>query len=487
MVLVYNYGDAGAPSDKRHLRRFHLGTYAPVYASGAAAAAQLGTPISQLPLSAAADYWAANSVLHYEGGLTLYEPDGCTYAWSLGQTLSLTGAASAYETASALVRGCTYDLVSGQTSLDFGPADALSAGDLLNGASSLGSLTLGGITPTAVEAQAEDPAQSGGGKGESSGEQADTLTQRIQDKLGSFALQAGSVFQMATMEVTSIVHGFSEYVASTPLRAYKRATASGSWSGKGYSQWEGYDATGMAYGSIVVAISNAGVCTKSGALYRSSTQPDNPYGPLLATVSDFTDHAPAPYMSWPGWQYEPPLSHAYTATTATYSSDNETIIWLDSYHYFGYLPKGGPLLVTLSEEDTDADALARAKSQASWSAWTAIGGPNTAAAWHELRTTGWSATAKLAKLKGTIRSNIYGYTCRVSIPLYRYAIGTQQPSTPTSVQTFDLYLEDTPENIVVDGIVTGVAHSGTATFPEWEVPCEQGFVNLAGSPTVTLQ
>jgi len=75
----------------------------------------------------------------------------------------------------------------------------------------------------------------------------------------------------------------------------------------------------------------------------------------------------------------------------------------------------------------------------------------------------------------------------VSIPIYRYAIGATQPSAPTSTQTFDIFFVDTLENIAAEGEAAVWQHVGVASMPEWELPCEQGFINLAGQPTVSLQ
>ena len=476
--LLYTYGDAGAPADKRHIRRFSLGAYAPVYTSGAAAAAQLGTPISQLPMSAAADYWAANSVLHYEGSVALYEPAGCTYAWSLGQTLSLTGAASAYESANALVRGCTYDLVSGQTSIDFGPPDQLGPGDLLNGASSLGSLTIGGITPRPTDTKTENPAQAAG----DAPALADTLTQRIQDKLGSFAVLPGSGFQCATMDLNTEIHGFAEFVPSTPPRAYRTVSSYCSGNILKYSYGTPSDHPFIFTGATTLTIANDGTVTKTGK--RSRTQD----GATVSGWDAFTDHATAETVGFPTYDYNPPLHSESTATQASHISDQTTIIWLDSYHYQGRLPLGGPVTSTLSNEDTDADALARSKALASWSSWAAF--TNTlnggAATWQTVRTTGWTTTAHAAKIKGTIRSNLWGYTCRVSIPLYRYPVDGTKPSTPTSTQTWDLPLVDTLENTAAPGDPAVWVHVGVATLPEWEMPIEQGFVTVADAPTVSL-
>lgn len=462
-----------------------------------------------MPTGLAAEYYLATSALHFQGSIELHEV-APTFAFSPGQRLNITGADAALATASALVQESEYDLVTGTTRCTLGPPAHLQPTDIESLTRSLRGVTASTYALTQGTATAQESPESAAAQAAAAAEAAataqataqaaaeaaaaaqaaagngtapaDTLTQRLQDKLGAFVIQAGSGFQMATMDVTATVHGWVEFgTPSVPPAAYCAATPSGLYY-RHYSSPPTPFTLSDFSGTLHVSKETGLIVNPrptyflNGSLYGNwgppPASPTNDPRGVGALRPGYCENFFSPYADQRSVSVVGPDQLLIEGTGVVHSGISYT----------------GSFSVTLSDKDTDADALARAQAAASWSAWTAfVSALNGAAAWQTVRTEGWSSTAHLAKIKATtLRSNIWGYPGRVSIPIYRYPIGGAQPSTPTSTQTFDIYFADTLENIAAEGEAAVWQHVGVASMPEWGLPCEPGYINLAGQPTVSL-
>lgn len=86
-----------------------------------------GEPV---PIGVAAAYYAAASVLHYEGQFTLVE-DEVSAARGVGNVLNLTGGPGEWATMNALIQAVSEQLASGTTVYRFGPPGHLNPGDFV--------------------------------------------------------------------------------------------------------------------------------------------------------------------------------------------------------------------------------------------------------------------------------------------------------------------------------------------------------------------
>jgi hypothetical protein len=137
---------------------------------------------------------------------------------------------------------------------------------------------------------------------------------------------------------------------------------------------------------------------------------------------------------------------------------------------------------TLDMEDTEQAAIARLGDT-----WADPVGTGEKKTFYEQRTTGFSFAVRRCRLHGyTWTCSIYGLPVKISIPLYKYAIGGTKPSTPTATQEFDLPLVQIAETTTGAHGLTLTVYKGKATLPDWEMPYEKGYVIEAGNISITL-
>lgn len=88
------------------------------------------TAAEPVPSGLAAALYAALSVLHYEGSVSLVEEE-CSGRVGVGNKLNLTGGMSAWASMNALVQTITEDFESGRTTIQFGPPAHLGIPDFI--------------------------------------------------------------------------------------------------------------------------------------------------------------------------------------------------------------------------------------------------------------------------------------------------------------------------------------------------------------------
>lgn len=88
------------------------------------------TPAEDVPTGVAAAYFAAASVLHYEGSWTIVEEE-CSGQFHPGMQLNLTGGPTEWSSMGALIQSVSENLGTGQTTLNFGPPPHLSVQDFI--------------------------------------------------------------------------------------------------------------------------------------------------------------------------------------------------------------------------------------------------------------------------------------------------------------------------------------------------------------------
>jgi hypothetical protein len=88
------------------------------------------TPAEPIPENMAQNFYAALSILQYEGTFTLLEEE-ITGAATLGQLLNLTDGRTDWATMNAQIQQVTEDVDHGLTTIHFGPADHLSPQDII--------------------------------------------------------------------------------------------------------------------------------------------------------------------------------------------------------------------------------------------------------------------------------------------------------------------------------------------------------------------
>jgi len=204
---VYEYGSDSAPADRRSELKFSLGAYS--------TDPTLGTPVSDFPSSAASDYWAACSPLHWEGECTLYPPVNVDpYTYGLGQVHNFSGGDTALATCAALVRSASYDHVACTVALEYGPPDTLSPQDVLSGSAS------GAISATPPRDEPADPSAPGSGD----------LPAHVTGGLAGQYSILSTTGEVQVIEGTATLVGFSENPGyeSIPPKKYRKNTASGS-------------------------------------------------------------------------------------------------------------------------------------------------------------------------------------------------------------------------------------------------------------------
>ena len=142
----------------------------------------------------------------------------------------------------------------------------------------------------------------------------------------------------------------------------------------------------------------------------------------------------------------------------------------------------GRVAVALGNEDTEQIAINRIGD--TWSAPLGVGEKKT---FYEQRTTGFSFAVRRCRLHGyTWTASIYGLPVKISIPLYKYALGGTKPATPTATQEFELPLVQLAETTTGEHGLTLTVYKGKATLPDWELPIEKGYVIEAGNISITL-
>ena len=453
---VYTYGDVSAPADRRSELKLNVGTYS--------AYSDLGTPWDEFPSSAAADYWAATSALHYQGSGTLYPPATVDlYTYGLGQVHDFTGGATELATCHALVRAASYDHVAGTVALEYGPPDTLSPQDVVSGSAS-GALSLSPTPPAPVDpADPENPDDG-------------DLPAQVTGELYNLFSVISSTGTVQTIEGTAEIKGWEinpGFTAATPPDKYLSATASGSVSGTGTGgcgwsntmSWSGTSTVNPATGAITAGQTRVSSSEGTSSHERLSTSESGSLGyarwGMCNTSATTRSVKLTPYYGCSG---------VFCGCDTSFNTGG-----------CGWFYGSGEIVETLGNKDSDAAALARLGD--TWGTPTEL----SLRTFWEQRTTGFSFSVRRCRLHDwSWTCSIYGLPVRVSIPLYKYAIGGTKPATPTATQPFVLDLVQFGETTTSPQGLQLTEYFGKATLPDWEIPIEQGYVIEAGTPTITL-
>jgi len=449
------FGDPTVAAERRLVRTFSIGKF------GLTSAVK-GLPYEwEIPRDAAAAYWAAASVLHYEGSCSVYEPDGVSYDYGLGQVLNFANWQPAYATARALVRGVSYDLVSRRTSIDFGPPDSLTPQDYLSiSASSLGSSSPT-TDPTDPTTDPSDPSAPGNGD----------LPAHVTGGLAGQYSILSTTGEVQVIEGTATLVGISELSSpSSPPRKYRTATLNG------YANQYVNNSTGTTIATRTVT-------------YSGSRNYDALTGVVSGTLCEDTrpDFCSAGYLScWSQDDWACANVEAGTCvTTPTQRTWSGPLCCWDSGGACGGGGMGtsaASATFSLSNEDTELAAIARLGD--TWAAPIGVGEKKT---FWEQRTTGFSFAVRRCRLHGyTWTASIYGLPVEISAPLYKYPMGGTKPATPTATQVWQLDLVQTPYTTTGEHGLTLTKYHGKATLPDWELPIEQGYVIELGDLTISL-
>lgn len=442
LTQVYEYGSAAAPADRRSELRIDIGVY-----SGSS---ELGTPWSEFPGTAAADYWAATSVLHHEGACTLYPPaDVDLYTYGLGQVHNFTGGAAALETCAALVRAASYDHVAGAVALEYGPPDTLSPQDFIAGSAS-GALSLSPTPPAPLDpADPENPLSGSG-----------DLPAQVTGELYNLFSVESTTGTVQTIDGTATLGGYSEFSPSAPPRKFLRKTAveTGSYSCTGGPASYSLAATGLYSWSGATL---TGPVKTGDTAHLDSSDLDG-YCPCGNPCPDFVKTSTTARADVIPGSY---------STTGLCCGAGQTMVFSEGHH-----------LATLDMEDDEQAAIARLGD--TWADPIASAEKKT---YWEQRTTGFSFGVRRCRLhEYSWTCSIYGLPVKVSVPLYKYAIGGTRPATPTATQSFILDLVQFGVTTTSPQGLTLTEYHGKATLPDWELPIEKGYVIEAGTPTITL-
>ena len=446
------FGDPTVAAERRLVRTFSIGKF------GLTSAVK-GLPYEwEIPRDAAAAYWAAASVLHYEGSCSVYEPDGVSYDYGLGQVLNFANWQPAYATARALVRGVSYDLVSRRTSIDFGPPDSLTPQDYLSiSASSLGSSSPT-TDPTDPTTDPSDPSAPGNGD----------LPAHVTGGLAGQYSILSTTGEVQVIEGTATLCGWDAYsgYAVVPPKKWHYKVLSGTITRKAYS----YGCGGTPEFTCVDVYSGR-VTTDGGYELPSCDFLEPEVGRLTSNCGGGdVRNIVEPYPDM--------FAVTYTATTKTvacngFCHDNgngTNSLWT------------GTGVETLTEEDTEPLAIARLGDT-----WAAPIGAGEKKTFWEQRTTGFSFAVRRCRLHGyTWTASIYGLPVEISAPLYKYPMGGTKPATPTATQVWQLDLVQTPYTTTGEHGLTLTKYHGKATLPDWELPIEQGYVIELGDLTISL-
>ena len=465
--LVYEYGDNAAPADRRSELTLNVGAYS--------SDVRLGLPISEFPATAAADYWAACSPLHWEGECTLYPPVNVDpYTYGLGQVHDFSGGETALATCHALVRAASYDHVAGTVSLEYGPPDTLSPQDVLSGSAS------GAISATPPRDPTTDPSDpSAPGSG-------DLPAQVTGGLAGQYSILS-TTGEVQVIEGTATLKGWNALhpsFAEIPPRKWLKLVCSGSLTGNGDLYCDGtfearhtLTASGTAiYNPVTDAITPI-IGSWSGTSPSSvniTSQCSGDRGSVGVQFPFFAVSATSGYKR--ATQWEPyvtdqcPLVASQDVFPASWTYGSECYV------------SSGRVSISLSDEDTESDAIARIGD--TWSAPIGVGEKKT---FYEQRTTGFSFAVRRCRLHGyTWTASIYGLPVEISAPLYKYPYGGTKPATPTATQVWQLDLVQTPYTTTGEHGLTLTKYRGVATLPDWELPIEQGYVIELGDMTVSL-
>jgi len=445
---VYEYGSDSAPADRRSELKFSLGAYS--------TDPTLGTPVSDFPSSAAADYWAACSPLHWEGECTLYPPAHVDpYTYGLGQVHDFSGGETALATCHALVRAASYDHVAGTVALEYGPPDTLSPQEVLSGSAS------GAISATPPRDEPADPSAPGNG---------DLPAQVTGGLAGQYSILS-TTGGVQVIEGTATLVGISELSSpSTPPRKYRTATLNG------YANQYVNNSTGDTIATRTVKYSgsrnyDALTGVVSGALCED-TRPDFCSAGELSCWSQ-DDWACANVEA--GTCVTTPTQRTWSGAKCCWDSGG-------ACGGGGMGTSAASVTFSLSSEDTEQAAIARLGDT-----WADPVGAGEKKTFYEQRTTGFSFAVRRCRLHGyTWTASIYGLPVEISAPLYKYPYGGTKPATPTATQVWQLDLVQTPYTTTGEHGLTLTKYRGVATLPDWELPIEQGYVIELGDLTISL-
>ena len=463
---VYEFGDNAAPADRRSELTFDVGTYS--------FDTSLGISVGDFPSSAASDYWAACSPLHWEGECTLYPPANVDpYTYGLGQVHDFSGGETALATCHALVRAASYDHVAGTVALEYGPPDTLSPQDVLSGSAS------GAISATPPRDEPADPSAPGSGNGD--------LPAHVTGGLAGQYSILSTTGEVQVIEGTATLKGWGALHPSfteTPPRKWLSLTFAGSLTGKGdeycdgtYETVDTLTANGTAIYNpetdVITPITGTWSGTHSSSVSITSQCTPDP-GNVGVQFPFFASSATQGYKRATQWE-----SYITDQCPLTASQDIYPASW--NWGSVCYISQNR-INVSLSNEDTEQAAIARLGD--TWSAPIGVGEKKT---FYEQRTTGYSFAVRRCRLHGyTWTASIYGLPVEVSAPIYKYPYGGTRPAEPTATQIWQLDLVQTPYTTTGEYGLTLTKYHGKATLPDWELPIEQGYVIELGDLTISL-
>lgn len=462
---VYEYGSDSAPADRRSELKFSLGAYS--------TDPTLGTPVSDFPSSAASDYWAACSPLHWEGECTLYPPAHVDpYTYGLGQVHNFSGGDTALAICAALVRSASYDHVAGTVALEYGPPDTLSPQDVLSGSAS------GAISATPPRDEPADPSAPGSGD----------LPAHVTGGLAGQYSILSTTGEVQVIEGTATLVGFSENPGyeSIPPKKYRRNTVSGStqvtFAGSSVMTVWCYGAAQYSATTGLVTEYATACWTQTGYSGGCSDMLelcDFAPGGICDQYYTFYDSATHRYQYGTGWD----ASLDGYGCAAPASLDHGKRSWGCGEGFpEGSITSSGTIHGNYSDEDTEQAAIARLGDT-----WADPVGAGEKKTFYEQRTTGFSFAVRRCRLHGyTWTASIYGLPVEISAPLYKYPYGGTKPATPTATQVWQLNLVQTPYTTTGEHGLTLTKYHGVATLPDWELPIEQGYVIELGDLTISL-
>lgn len=461
-------GDPTCAPERRIIRSFNLGKFG--VSTGVS-----GLPyVWEVPTGAAAAYWAAASVLHYEGQCSVYEPNGVSYAYGLGHVVNFSNWQPGYDTARALARGVTYDLVSRRTSISFGPPDSLTPQDYLSIAAS----SLGSVNPaTDPTAPTTDPSAPGSGG----------LPAHVLGDLYNLFSVESTTGTVQVIEGTATLKGWTALhpsFAEIPPQKWLNLVYSGSLTGKGDMYCDGtfeesttLAASGTAiYDPVTDAITPV-VGSWSGSYTASvniTSQCSGGPGSVGMQYPFFAASATSGYKR--ATQWEPYVTDQCPLVS---SQDVFPSTWVFGSMCYASI---GRVNVSLANKDTEQNAIARLGDT-----WADPVGAGEKKTYWEQRTTDFSFGVRRCRLHGySWTCSVYGLPVKVSIPLFKYPVGGTKPATPTATQPFTLDLVQLGVTTTSPQGLTLTEYHGKATLPDWELPYEKGYVIEAGNISITL-
>lgn len=253
-------------------------------------------------------------------------------------------------------------------------------------------------------------------------------------------------FECRSRTGTATLCGYDEYTdASTPPKKYRVQTQGG---GEVFTTYSVSDCSGAPFGQTV--------CDWWGSCFYDKDDcsfTNNGFGACDGVT-------PVPQCGTIG-SSDPGRDLVVTRTTKTMVPTG--LCFFNGLRYGRYDTVNQ--FVALSEEDTEADAIARMNADLDWSAWTE---ESQCDASYEERT-GFSFDITEAQFRVTGTGITPGFQMNASVPIYR---------RPTGSGPYSLYQTR---------VYTVTANSlGTASFTD-NVPNDAGFDSYAGTPMVTAQ